>query len=158
MDVVWTVVSCVFLFAGIIGCVVPLLPGPPLTFIGLLLIQLKEEPPFSTTFLWICAAVVVGVSVLDYVVPIYGTRKFGGSKYGMWGCSIGLLAGLWLGPLGIIAGPFIGAFIGEMMASQKSEHAFKAAVGSFVGFLLGTLLKLIACFVMTWYFFVALVG
>lgn len=157
MDILWIVLSCIFILAGIIGCIVPLLPGPPLAFVGLLLIQLKTNPPFSSTFLWMWAGIVLVVSILDYLVPIYGTKKFGGSKYGIWGCSIGLLVGLWLGPIGIILGPFIGAFIGELIARKKSGDALKAATGSFLGFLLGTVLKLVVCFVMAWYYVTGLI-
>jgi uncharacterized protein len=103
--------------------------------------------------LWIWAGITVVITVLDYVVPLYGTRKYGGSKYGVWGSTIGLIAGFWLGPLGIIIGPFVGAFVGEFIASNNSEHALKAAWGSFVGFLFGTLLKLVVCLVMAWYLF-----
>jgi uncharacterized protein YqgC (DUF456 family) len=74
----------------------------------------------------------------------------------MWGCVIGLIAGLWMTPIGLIVGPFLGALIGELLGNAKAEHALRAAVGSFVGFLFGTLLKLIACFVMGWYFVQAL--
>lgn len=139
------------MLVGILGSILPLLPGPPLCFVALLIQQLRTEPPFTAKFLWIWAGITVVVTALDYIIPLYGTRKFGGSKYGIWGCTIGLLAGFWLGPLGIIIGPFAGAFIGEMIARNNSDHAFKAAWGSFVGFLLGTLLKLIVCFVMAWY-------
>jgi len=92
------------------------------------------------------------VTLFDYYIPIYGTKKFGGTTYGVWGCTIGLVAGLWLGPIGIIIGPFAGAFIGEMIANNNSEKAFKAAMGSFIGFLAGTLLKLVVCLVMAYYF------
>jgi uncharacterized protein YqgC (DUF456 family) len=156
MDVVWTVLGSLFMLAGIIGCVVPFIPGPPLGYIGFIALQLKDTPAFSTRFLLLWAGVVAVVSLLDYVVPAYGTKKFGGSKYGMWGCIIGLFFGIWLGPWGIILGPFLGAFIGEMLANQNSQQAMKAAMGSFIGFLVGTLLKLITCLVMCWYFVQAL--
>jgi len=101
--------------------------------------------------------VVMAVTVLDYVVPAYGTKKFGGTKYGIWGCTIGLIFGFWLGPLGIVLGPFLGALVGELIGGKNSDSAFKAALGSFVGFLASTLLKLIVCGVMAWYFVWALV-
>ncbi|HEY3402677.1 MAG TPA: DUF456 domain-containing protein [Ohtaekwangia sp.] len=157
MDVVWIVLGSILMLAGLAGCVLPLLPGPPLSFLGLLVLQLRTEPPFTAKFLIVWGVITVIVTALDYVIPLYGTRKFGGSKYGIWGCTIGLIAGLWLGPLGIIIGPFVGAFIGELMAQNNSGHALKAAFGSFVGFLLGTLLKLVVCLVMVWYFVMALV-
>jgi uncharacterized protein YqgC (DUF456 family) len=143
------------LIVGIIGCLVPLLPGPPLSYIGLLLLQLISNPPFTLTFMLVWAGIVIVVSVLDYLIPVYGTKKLGGTKYGMWGCGIGLVVGIWLGPWGIILGPFFGALVGEMMGSNHTG-AFKAALGSFIGFLFSTLFKLIACVIMGWYFVMAL--
>lgn len=139
------------MLVGILGCILPLLPGPPLCYIALLIQQLRSDPPFTSKFLWIWAGITVVVTVLDYVIPLYGTKRFGGSKYGIWGCTIGLIAGFWLGPLGIIIGPFVGAFIGEIIANNNSNQALKAAWGSFAGFLLGTLLKLVVCVIMAWY-------
>jgi uncharacterized protein YqgC (DUF456 family) len=104
------------------------------------------------------AIITVVITVLDYVIPLYGTKKFGGSKYGVWGCTIGLLVGIFAGPWGIIIGPFIGAFVGEVMANANSSQALRAALGSFIGFLFGTLLKLIVCCVMGWYFVAGLIG
>jgi uncharacterized protein len=152
MDTLWFILGVVIMLVGLAGCILPFLPGPPLCFIALLLQQLKEEPPFTSKFLWIWAAITIIITVLDYVIPLYGTKRFGGTRYGIWGCTIGLVAGLWLGPVGIVIGPFLGAFIGEMIANSNSNQAFKAALGSFVGFLFGTLLKLIVCFVMGYYF------
>ena len=152
MDVVLIVLGALLMLVGLAGCVLPFLPGPPLCYMALLIQQLKTDPPYTSRFLIIWGAITVVITVLDYVIPLYGTKRFGGTQYGMWGCVIGLIAGFWLGPLGLIVGPFAGAFIGELIGNAKSEHAFRAAVGSFVGFLLGTLLKLIACFVMGWHF------
>jgi uncharacterized protein len=152
MDSVWIILGALLLIGGIAGSILPLLPGPPLCYVALLLQQLREEPPFTARFLWIWAGITILTIILDYVVPLYGTKRYGGTKYGIWGCTIGLVAGLWMGPLGIILGPFIGAFIGELLGNSNSQHAFRAALGSFLGFLVGTLLKLIACFVMVYYF------
>jgi uncharacterized protein YqgC (DUF456 family) len=156
MDVFWLILGILLLLAGLVGCLLPLLPGPPLTYAGLLVLQLREVSPFSTKFLLIWAAIVVVVTVLDYVIPIYGTKKFGGSNAGVWGCTIGLVAGFWLGPLGIIIGPFVGAYIGEWMSMGNPDKALRAAIGSFLGFLTGTLLKLIVCGILTYYFIVSL--
>ena len=151
MDVVWLIIGLVLMAVGILGCVLPLLPGPPLCYVALLIQQLRTDDPFTSKFLWIWAAITVAVTVLEYIIPVVSTKKFGGSKYGIWGCTIGLIAGFWMGPLGIIIGPFVGAFIGEILASQNSDQAIKAAWGSFIGFLFGTLLKLMACVIMAWY-------
>ena len=151
MDYVLIISGGVLLIAGIIGCFLPVLPGPPLAFFGLLIQQLKSISPFSNRFIIIFLTITILVTVLDYVIPVYGTKKFGGSKYGVWGSIAGLLIGLWFGPLGIIAGPFIGALIGELIVSKDSTIAMKAAIGSFIGFLAGTFLKLMVCFAMVWY-------
>ena len=94
-------------------------------------------------------AISIFVWAIDYVIPAWGTKKFGGSKYGVWGTILGLITGLiFFGPLGIIIGPFVGAFIGEIIYDSKdSSRALKAAFGSFVGFMLSTGLKLITSLV-----------
>jgi uncharacterized protein YqgC (DUF456 family) len=152
MDVLWLILGVILMLVGLAGCILPFLPGPPLCYAALLIQQLQSSPPYEAKFLITWAIITVVITGLDYVIPLYGTKKFGGTKYGMWGCVIGLIGGLWLGPLGIIIGPFIGAFVGELIGNANSNQAFRAALGSFVGFLLGTLLKLVACFVMGWYF------
>lgn len=157
MDILWLVISILLMIAGIIGCLLPFLPGPPLSYVGLLVMQLRSDAPFSTRFLLIWAGITVVVTVLDYVVPVYGTRRFGGTKYGVWGSTIGLLLGLFIPPWGLIIGPFAGAFIGEMIGNSDSDKAFRAAVGSFIGFLFGTLIKLIVCAMMIYYLVVAVV-
>lgn len=152
MDVLYLVLGIILMLVGLAGSILPFLPGPPLCYLALLIQQLQSTPPYTTDFLLTWAGITVIVTALDYVIPLYGTIKFGGTRYGMWGCVIGLVGGLWLGPFGIIVGPFVGAFVGELVGNAASGHALRAALGSFVGFLFGTLLKLIACFVMGWYF------
>lgn len=151
MDTVWLVIGLIMMGVGILGCILPLLPGPPLCFLALLIQQLRSDTPFTSKFLWIWAGITVAVTALEYIIPVVSTKRFGGSNYGLWGCTIGLIAGFWFGPVGIILGPFVGAFIGEVLATSNSQQALKAAWGSFIGFLLGTLLKLVACVIMAWY-------
>lgn len=151
MDYFWIILGIILVLVGLLGSLLPILPGPPVAYVGLLLQQLREEEPFSTKFLLIWAGVVLLTLLLDFLVPIWTTRRFGGSKYGVWGCTIGLIAGFWMGPFGIIIGPFIGAFIGEMIAGKTSHHSFRAALGSFAGFLVGSLLKIVACCMMLYY-------
>ena len=158
MDVLWNLVAGLFILAGFIGCIVPLLPGPPLAYIGLLVLQLRSDTPFSIKFMIIWALIVIVISVLDYVVPLYGTKRLGGSKYGIWGCTIGLVAGFWLGPLGIIIGPLVGAFVGEWLYTNNTEVAIKAAMGSFIGFLFGTAIKIICCGFIAYYYVQSLFG
>lgn len=138
---------------GIIGAILPGLPGTPLSFIGLILLIFLPNFPTNATFLIVMAIIAVAITILDYVIPIYGTKKFGGTKAGVRGSTIGLvisifilpLLGISLGPFGIfgiILGPFLGAYIGEKIAGNK-ENATKAALGSFIGFLVGTFLKIV---------------
>jgi len=151
MEWFWIILGIILIITGVAGSLLPMLPGPPIAFAGMLVQQLRPEKPFSTQFLLIWAGIVVVILILDYLIPILGTRKFGGTKYGVWGCTLGFLLAFWMGPWGVIIGPFIGAFAGEMIAKQDSKHALKAAFGSFVGFLFGSLFKIIACFMMLYY-------
>lgn len=151
MDVLLMVLGVILVLTGIAGSVLPLLPGPPIAYVGLLIQQFRSDAPFSTKFLLIWAGITIIILVLDYLVPLWGTKRYGGSKYGIWGCAIGFLLAFWMGPFGVILGPFIGAFVGEMIYQQDSKKAFRAAWGAFVGFLFGSLLKLIACLVMGYY-------
>lgn len=137
---------------GIIGCLVPILPGPPLNFVGLLLLHFTKFAQFTRWTLIIFASIAIVVTILDYLVPMWGTKRFGGSKYGTRGAAIGLVIGLFLGPVGIIIGPLAGAFVGEMIFRDDVNYAIKAGFGSLVGFLAGVGLKLAASFVMTFYF------
>jgi uncharacterized protein YqgC (DUF456 family) len=156
VDTLWIVIGGLIMLVGLAGCVLPLLPGPTLCFIALWMQQLRDDKPFTSEFIWIWAGVTVLVTMLEFVIPVYGTKRYGGTKYGMWGCTLGLIFGFWLGPLGIIIGPFVGAFIAELIANADSKNAMRAALGSFVGFLVGTLLKVISCFVMIYYFILTL--
>ncbi len=154
MDYILIGIGVLFIIGGIIGCILPVLPGPPLSYIGLLLLHFTEHYSYSTKFLFIWAIITVVVYALDFIIPAWGTKKFGGSKYGVWGSIIGLLLGLFVfPPIGIIIGPFLGAVAGELIAGKESGKAFKAGFGSFLGFITGTLLKLISSGMMTWYFF-----
>jgi uncharacterized protein YqgC (DUF456 family) len=155
MDVFWLIPGVLLMLIGLAGCFLPFLPGPPLCYLALLIQQFQSDPPYTTKFLVIWAGITVVIVALDYLIPLYGTKKFGGTTYGIWGCLVGLIAGLWLGPFGLIVGPFVGAFVGELIGKAKSEHALRAALGSFLGFVVGTLLKLVACLIMGRYFIAA---
>jgi uncharacterized protein YqgC (DUF456 family) len=151
MEWLWIALGIILCIVAIGGSILPLLPGPPIAYAGLVLQQLRSPNPFDGKFLIIWAGIIIVVMILDYVIPIQGTKRFGGTKYGVWGCTIGFIAAFWMGPLGVIIGPFVGAFIGELLAKQSSKNALKAAMGSFVGFLLGSFLKLVVCFFMLYY-------
>ena len=153
MDVFLLILAIILMIAGILGCFLPIVPGPPLSFIGLLLLHFTKYADFSLTFFLIMGLVVVVVTVLDYVVPIWGTKKFGGTKAGMWGATIGMFVGIFfLPPIGLILGPLAGAIIGEAIKGAETKKALVAGLGSFFGFLLGIGLKLAASIMMTIYF------
>lgn len=157
MELVWIIIGSILMLVGLIGCLLPILPGPPLSYLGLLCLQLIDPTPFSLRFMLIWLVITIVVTVLDYIVPAYGTKRYGGSKYGVWGTIIGLIAGIFFfPPFGIIIGPIVGALLGEYLAGKKSDQAMRAAFGSFIGFLLGTFIKLVASSFMTFYFVRAL--
>ena len=175
MDIFLIILGAICLLLGIIGCVAPVLPGVPLSYVGLLLLHFTDRVQFSWQFLVVWGVVVVVIQLLDYFIPAWGTKKFGGSKYGVWGSTIGLVVGLFMGPWGIIIGPFLGAVVGELIyfnrhpqttlneteqslnnVEQKKNsnlnRALRAGLGSFIGLLTGTILKLICCGMMVFYF------
>jgi len=157
-DYVLLILGIILMILGIIGCLVPVLPGPPISYLGLIMLHVTRFGQFSTTVLVSLAAVAIVVTILDYIVPIWGTRKFGGSKYGMRGATVGLIIGLFLGPVGIIVGPLLGAIVGELIFKDDMKYAIKAGFGSLLGFLTGIGLKLAASFVITFYFVKELVA
>lgn len=143
MDIFLLFVGFFFVLLGVIGSFLPVLPGPITGWIGLLILHLTKVIPMDWTFLGITLGVAILIWGIDFIIPAWGTKKFGGSKYGIWGTILGLIIGLvFLGPLGIIVGPFLGAFVGELIHdSTDSKRAVKAAFGSLVGFMLSTGLK-----------------
>ncbi len=145
MDYALLLIAFILMIVGILGSFLPVLPGPPLSWVGLLLLYLTKAVPVSYTVLGITLVVAVVVGILDYVIPAKGTKRFGGSKYGIWGTNIGLLVGIFAPiPFGFIIGPFVGAFVGELMHDSKdSQKAFRAATGSFIGFLASTFIKFV---------------
>lgn len=157
MDIVLIILGALCLLAGIVGCIVPALPGVPLAYVGLWLLHITDRAQFSWQFLLIWGIITVVVQVLDYIIPVWGTKKFGGTKWGTWGSMIGLLLGMFLGPWGIILGPFVGAVLGELIAGKASAQAIRAGFGSFVGLMTGTVIKLICCGMMTYYFIAELI-
>ena len=154
----WLLISLgiIALLAGILGCILPILPGPPMAYVGLILLQFTSKSPFTENQLIWWGLLAAVVTVLDYIVPIWGTRKFGGSKKGVWGSIIGLILGFSFPPFGLIIGPFIGAVVGEMMDGKDFNPALRAGFGSFIGFLAGTMMKFAVAFFFTFHFIRAL--
>lgn len=144
MDILLLILGFVLMLVGILGSFLPVLPGPPVSWLGLLLLHLTKAIPSNWTFLGITLAIALIVFALDYIIPALGTKKFGGSKYGVIGTTLGLLVAIIfpvLGVFGIIIWPFVGAFVGELLNRTDSKTAAKAAFGSFLGFLTGTFIK-----------------
>ena len=142
---------------GVAGSILPGLPGTPISWVGMLLLYVwgsgvnAAGNPMSLQTLIIWGVVVLIVSVVDYVVPMYFTKLTGGSKYAERGALIGLIAGIFLTPIGMIAGSFLCAFIAEVQWGKKSSsEALLAALGSFLGFILGTGIKTIASVLILW--------
>ena len=151
MEIFLLVLAFILMLIGLIGCIVPGLPGTPIAYAGLWIAQATDRVDFSWQFLLIWGIVVIVISVLDYVVPAWGTKRYGGTSWGVWGSTIGVFIGLFFGPAGVILGPLVGAVLGELIAGKELTAALKAGWGSFIGILFGTILKLIACGLMTVY-------
>jgi len=151
-DILLVIFAFCFLIGGLVGCVIPVIPGPPLSYIALLLLQATRFAGFSVKFLLIAAVITVMVAVVDYILPAWGTRKWGGSRAGTIGALFGVLIGLFFLPAGIIAGSFAGAVIGELIAGRDQDAALRSGFGSFVGFITGVAMKLTVGIVFTFYF------
>ncbi len=153
MDFVFEIVGFLFVLLGIVGSFLPVLPGPLTGWVGLFLLHQSDRIPQDNTFLLTSFAIALLVFLIDYVIPALGTKKFGGSKKGIIGSTIGLVIGLlFLGPFGIIVGPFLGAYSGELLNKTEQKQALKAALGSLIGFLTGVFLKFAVALVFCFYY------
>ena len=158
MDIFLIIVGSLLMIVGFLGCFLPILPGPPISYLGLIALHYTTAVSFSDDFLITWGVITAVVFGLDYVIPSYGTKKYGGTRAGVIGSMVGVVFGLFLfPPIGIIIGPMVGAFIGELFTGRNSKEALRAAWGSFIGFLLGTLLKMVASVMMIYYFVEALI-
>lgn len=142
MDIFLVILAAFFMILGIVGSFLPVLPGPLTSWVGLLIFHLAGVVPMNWTFLIITFIFALAIWVLDYIIPAIGTKRFGGTKAGMIGTTVGLIVGL-LSPIpgGIIIGPFVGALIGELINKSELDKAIKAAFGSFLGFVASTFIK-----------------
>lgn len=145
LDIILIVLSGFCMLLGLAGCIIPFLPGPIISYFGLVILHLTDKVQYSITQLMVWLLIVLVLHVLDYFTPMLGSKYSGGSKWGNWGCVIGTLVGLLFLPWGIIIGPFLGAVIGELLGNKELAQALKSGVGSLVGFMVGTLLKLLVC-------------
>ncbi|MFT5724299.1 MAG: hypothetical protein ACI9JN_001417 [Bacteroidia bacterium] len=146
MDIFLLVLGIVFLVLGVVGCLVPIIPGPPIAYLSLVILffhSVDAFHPSASVMLWY-AVIVIGITVLDYFLPIWGTKKFGGTNAGKRGSIIGLIVAFIfpvLGPLTILVGPFLGAIVGELITGQDQKTAIRSGIGSFLGFVGGVILK-----------------
>ena len=146
MDILLYILAAICLLTGFLGCFLPVLPGPPVSYVGLLLLQATDKYDFSPGLLILWALLGVGVSALDYLMPILGTKYSGGGKWGKWGCLIGSVVGIvFFSPWGILLGPLFGAWIGELIGGKAVGDAAKAGLGAFVGFMISVVLKVVLC-------------
>lgn len=154
MDVVIIVIGLILALTGIIGCILPIIPGPLLSFVALLLLSwAKNWEAFSQTFLIIIGALTALMMILDYVAPALGAKKYGASKRGLWGSAIGMIIGIFfIPPWGMIVGAFAGALAGELTAGKTGKKALRAGWGILIGTVFGIGLKLaFTAVVLFWY-------
>ena len=147
MDIFIIIIGLICMILGILGSFLPVLPGPILSWIGLLLLYFTKAIDMNYWLLGITLFITIVISILDFIIPAKGTKRFGGSSYGVWGTNIGLIIGLFAPiPFGFLIGPFVGAFIGEMIYNSRDhKRALKAATGSFIGFLASSFIQFVVC-------------
>lgn len=147
LDSIWYVVSFIVVLVGIAGSFLPVIPGPIVSWLGILILQLATPIPENYYILGISFVLSVALMIADYIIPYLSSKRYGGSKYGGIGASVGLIIGIFVPiPLAILICAFLGAFIGEMFYEPDHRKAYKAALGSFVGIMATNVLKFIVCF------------
>ncbi len=143
MDTLLSILAVLFGVVGCVGCIVPVLPGVALAYAGYLCLYFCSYSEISVAWLVVFGVLTLIVSVLDYLLPSYMTKKFGGSKAGERGAMAGVLGGFLFGPIGIIVGPFVGAVLGELIFDNSDkQRALRSGFGSFLSFFVGTGIKL----------------
>ncbi len=150
MDYLLILFSLLFCFAGLAGCIVPGLPGPPLNYISLIFLQWAFKP-FTVTFLVVWAVVVIVITILDYMLPIWTAKKFGATRQGIIGSIAGMILGFFFTPIGMIAGLIAGAIIGDLIAGQQLHKAVGSGAATAFGTLLTIGIKLIISGIMAFY-------
>ncbi len=149
-----TILGFIVLAAGIVGCVLPIVPGPPLAYAALILLSIARKwEAFSPTVLIVLGVVAAAVTVIENLMPIIISKWKGASKAGIWGSVAGMILGMvFFPPFGVIIGTFVGAVLGELLFSNRPEGALKAGWGVFLGTMLGIALKLAVSGVIAVYF------
>ena len=143
MDTLLSILAVLFGVVGCVGCIAPVLPGVALAYAGYLCLYFCSYSEISVAWLVVFGVLTLIVSALDYLLPSYMTKKFGGSKAGERGAMAGVLGGFLFGPIGIIVGPFVGAVLGELIFDNSDkQRALRSGFGSFLSFFVGTGIKL----------------
>ena len=151
-DVILVIIGLLFGLIGFLGSFVPILPGPPFTYIGMLFIHWSKYAEYTTNFLLLFLFLTVAITFVDNVLPVWMTKKYGGSKFATWGSFIGLVIGLFFPPWGILIGSFLGAFVGELIHDNRNTNrALKIGMASFVAFIVGTGAKMTFSIIMLYY-------
>jgi len=151
MKIVWLVTSLIVLGVGLIGTIVPLLPGVALIFCAYLIWGLASHwTDYGLTTLTVVGVLTLFTYFMDYYAGAIGARKFGASAAGTWGAVVGAILGFILLNLpGLIVGPFLGAVLGELFVGRSQSDAWKAGWGAFVGFLAGSLFRILIGIILT---------
>jgi uncharacterized protein YqgC (DUF456 family) len=154
LETIAIVLGSIFVLLGIAGCVLPILPGPVLSFLGLLLLALLKQfsPPLTPILMIVMAILTVVATIGDYIIPLWGAKKYGTSKWGIWGSVAGMAIGLLFSPFGMPLGALIGAVAVEWVVQKEKGKALKAGWGVIIGSLLGAVLKLGVSGMMAYYF------
>lgn len=143
MDYVLIISSYLLALLGVVGAIVPAVPGPPISYIALLLLSFCDNEDISAGTLVVTAILATVITVVDYVAPLWFTKRAGGSAAGMWGATIGLIIGLFFGIIGIVLGPFLGALAGELLSGTPFGKSVKVACINFVAFVFTTGVKMV---------------
>ena len=147
LEIILFVSSLIIMFIGMLGIVLPILPGIPLIFIVALVFSILTDFTYLSGQTIILLGILAVISlILDWVAGVLGVKKMGGSKAGMFGAFIGMIVGLFLpgvGIFGFVIGAFVGAFLLELLVNKESKKALRAGLGSFIGFLAGSVLRLV---------------
>ncbi len=152
MDIFLAIIAVILALIGVAGSVVPVLPGPPIGWVGLLLLSFTDYYDRPEWFLWVWLAIVILVTLADNLLPMVFTKKFGGSRAATWGTFLGMIVGMFFGPWGMILGPFLGAYLGEMWGNRSEGHvALRVATGAFFAFISGVGIKLVASGMLIYY-------
>jgi uncharacterized protein YqgC (DUF456 family) len=158
-DIILLTIGLIIAIIGLIGCIVPAIPGPPLNFISLIVLEFVVGGAYSLTFYIVWGIITVATIILDYVFPVWSAKIYKVSNAGIWGSVIGMIVGiLFFPPFGMMAGLILGAVIGELMSGKKSQDALKAGMVTFISTLLMIIFKFAVSGIMTYYFIKSAAG